>query len=93
MNFNWMDSSSGYSRCTTAKPVTIKMRNFGGTTVHDARVSDMGYVRLVNGKYTASVYGSINPDAPGGWFNDLDEAKRYVEEQALLGLTLNKLTR
>jgi hypothetical protein len=53
----------------------------------------MGYVRLVNGKYTASVYGSINPDAPGGWFNDLDEAKRYVEEQALLGLTLNKLTR
>jgi hypothetical protein len=26
-------------------------------------------------------------------FNTIEAAKRYVEEQALLGLTLNKLTR
>ena len=41
----------------------------------------------------ACVYGSINPDTPGKWFDNIDEAKAYVEQQALLGLTLNKLQR
>jgi hypothetical protein len=41
----------------------------------------------------ACIYGSVNPDALGKFFDNIDEAKRYVEEQALVGLTLNKLTR
>jgi hypothetical protein len=41
----------------------------------------------------ACIYGSVNPDALGKFFFNIDEAKRYVEEQALVGLTLNKLTR
>ena len=93
MNFDWMDCGSGYSRCTSTEPVTVKAFNFGGTGVHDARITDMGYIMRVAGQYRGNVYGSVNPDAPAKDFNTIDAAKRYVEEQALVGLTLNRLTR
>jgi hypothetical protein len=53
----------------------------------------MGYILLRDGRLLACIYGSVHPDSPGAWFDHIDEAKRYVEEQALVGLTLNRLTR
>ena len=92
MNFHWRDTPT-HCRCTSDRPVTIKARDFGGIGVHDERVSDMGYVLLRDGRFLACIYGSVHPESPGAWFDHIDEAKRYVEEQALLGLTLNRLTR
>lgn len=92
MKFDWMDCGSGYYRCSIDKPVKIKALEFGGGTT-ESRVRDMGYIMYVAGLYRGNIYGSINPDAPSGAFNNIDDAKRYVEEQALAGLTLNKLTR
>jgi hypothetical protein len=92
MNFDWMDCGSGYFRCATYEPVKIKALSFGGT-MQDARITDMGYIMPKDGRLMAHTYGSVNPDAPGAWFDNIDDAKRYVEEQALIGLTLNKLTR
>ncbi len=93
MNFDWMDCGSGYSRCTSTEPVTIKVFDFGSASAHSARVTDMGYIMPKDGRLMACVYGSVNPDAPGQYFDNIDEAKRYVEQQALVGLTLNRLTR
>jgi hypothetical protein len=93
MNFDWMDCGSGYYRCATDKPVTIKAFDFGSTSAHSARITDMGYIMHRAGQYEGHIYGSVNQDAMPKGFNTLEAAKRYVEEQALLGLTLNKLTR
>jgi hypothetical protein len=92
MNFDWMDCGSGYYRCATDKPVHIKTLEFGGMFTNKF-VQDMGYIMRVAGQYRGNVYGSVNPDAPAKDFNTIDAAKRYVEQQALLGLTLNRLTR
>lgn len=92
MKFDWMNCGSGYYRCATDKPVTIKLRGFDGN-MHGSRVTDMGYIMPKDGRVLACVYGTVHPECPGGWFDNIDDAKRYVEEQALLGLTLNRLTR
>lgn len=93
MNFLWNDSSTyTHYRCTTDRPVKIKTRDFDGW-YHTDNVQDMGYVLFRDGRFLACIYGSVHPDSPGAWFDHIDDAKRYVEEQALVGLTLNKLTR
>jgi hypothetical protein len=93
MNFDWMDCGSGYSRCTSTEPVTVKVFDFGSTVPHNARITDMGYIMHRAGQYEGHIYGSVNQDAMPKGFNTLEAAKRYVEQQALLGLTLNRLTR
>jgi hypothetical protein len=92
MKFDWMDCGSGYFRCATYEPVKIKALSFDGT-MQDARITDMGYIMHRAGQYEGHIYGSVNQDAMPKGFNTLEAAKRYVEEQALIGLTLNKLTR
>jgi len=92
MKFDWMDCGSGYFRCTTDKPVKVKLVEFSGH-IHPTSVTDMGYIMRVAGQYRGNIYGSVNPDAPQKDFNTIDAAKRYVEEQATAGLALNKLTR
>jgi hypothetical protein len=74
------------------KPVTIKAFDFGSTSAHSARITDMGYI-MFDGQFLANVYGSINPEIPGKYFDNIDEAKAYVEEHALAGIAINKLTR
>jgi hypothetical protein len=91
MNFIWRDSTTHY-RCITAKPVQVTLRNTVGE-YNKEFVQDMGYILPRDGRLMACIYGSVNPDALGKFFDNIDEAKRYVEEQALVGLTLNKLTR
>lgn len=92
MKFVWVDSPT-HHRCTTDTPVKVKSRVWGGSSYADRFVHDMGYVLVRDGQLFACVYGSISPDTPGQYFDDLDEAKRYVEEQATVGLALNRLTR
>jgi hypothetical protein len=92
MKFDWMDCGSGYYRCTADKPVKINTLEFSGRLTATS-VSDMGYIMHRGGSYQGHIYGSVNQDAMPKSFNTIEAAKRYVEEQALLGLTLNKLTR
>lgn len=91
MNLSWSDGGT-FHRCFTERPVRIQTREWGGGT-RPYYTQDMGYILHREGRLMAHVYGTINPDALGKWFDDLDEAKAYVEQQALLGLTLNKLQR
>lgn len=91
MKMVWSDSPTHY-RCTSSSPVQIKARNFGG--FYDKKsVTDMGYILPRDGRFMACIYGSINPDAPGRFFDNIDDAKAYVEQQALVGIAINKLTR
>jgi hypothetical protein len=92
MKFDWMDCGSGYYRCATDKPVPIKTLEWGGN-MRNATVTDMGYIMRVAGLYRGHIYGTVHPDSPAKDFNTIEAAKRYVEEQALVGLALNKLTR
>jgi hypothetical protein len=91
MKFDWMDCGSGYLRCTIDKPVRITLEFYG--SLQQTEVTDMGYITRVAGLYEGHIYGSVNFDAPPVGFNNIDEAKRYVEEQALAGLALKLLTR
>jgi ribosomal protein S16 len=90
MKFVWRDSPPHY-RCTIAPAVKIKMKQFGGIEAFVGKITDMGYVIQRDGRFMAYVYGSVNPDTPGQFFNKIEDAKAYVEEQALIGLTLKKL--
>lgn len=91
MKFDWSGGVHSW-RCYTAEIMTITTRD-GMTHTKPYKTQDMGYILRRDGKLMAMVYGTINPDTPGKFFNDLDEAKRYVEEQATVGLALNRLTR
>ena len=91
MTLSWLGAGTIH-RCYTTKPVRIMTREWGGGT-RPYNTQDMGYVMHREGRLMACVYGTINPDTPGKWFDNIDEAKAYVEEQVLLGLTLNKLQR
>lgn len=91
MKFRWTDDST-IQRCDFVKPIVVKLRQGGGepelTTVKHA-----GYIVRVPPHWAANTYGSVNPDSHPREFDNIDEAKAYVEQQALLGITLNKLTR
>lgn len=90
MKFKWTDDKF-IARCDFTEPVSIKSMEMGGALFPN-KVVHAGYV-LTRLGYNANVYGSINPEAPGRVFDNIDDAKAYVEEQALVGITLNKLTR
>jgi hypothetical protein len=90
MKFLWSDGPKVY-RCMLDKPVQMILRSF--SSEHNAQyVVDMGYI-MFDGQFLANVYGSINPEIPGKYFDNIDEAKAYVEEHALAGIAINKLTR
>jgi hypothetical protein len=93
MKFVWQNCGSGYCRCTSAEPVTTKVRKFGSTDTYSTSITDMGYTMYRAGHYEGHIYGSVNPEAMPMIFYNFEDAKAYVEEQALVGITLNKLTR
>lgn len=88
---NWLDDLF-IQRARASPPIRIMTKDWGGA-LKPYSAADLGYVLLRNGKYHAHTYGSINPDFAGKSFDDLDAARACVEEQALVGITLNKLTR
>ena len=91
LNFRWGNDTTMH-RCYFSDFVTVNAIEWGGYT-RPYRTKDVGYVVLRDGRMLAQVYGTINPECPGMWFDNLDEAKAYVETQALVGIVINKLTR
>ena len=91
MKFLWSEGGTTH-RCYSQQIVTIMAKEWGGNT-RPYRTKDIGYVLLRDGRFMAMIYGTINPDALGDWFDNIDDAKRYVEQQALIGIAINKLTR
>lgn len=91
MKLYWVDDAT-ILRCYSNVRAHLMIREWGGE-LKPYRTRDMGYVLHRDGRLMACVYGTVNPDTPGKWFDNIDEAKAYVEQQALLGLTLNKLQR
>lgn len=91
MNFRWVDADTMH-RLTVSPPVRLMTLEYGGGQ-HEEFFHDLGYVLKRGGKWKSHTYGSINPTFMGAEHTDIDEAKAYVETQALLGIALNKLTR
>jgi hypothetical protein len=90
MKIVW-DNGQTYCRAVITPKVRITAREWGGTT-KPLWVDAVGFVRIRNTWYEGHIY-SIVSEAHPKVFDTMDQAKRYVEEQALLGLTLNRLTR
>ncbi len=91
MKFLWTDGPRIY-RCLLAEPVQLILHDFIGE-YSAKKVDGMGYIIPRDGRFLACVYGSINPETPGEYFDNIDEAKAYVEKHALAGIAINKLTR
>ena len=88
MKFVW-DSGEVYCRCTLRPKVRIMTKEWGGNLV-PLWVDSVGFVRVRMDGYEGHIYGTVSPVHPKS-FAHLDQAKAWVEEQALIGLTLNKL--
>jgi hypothetical protein len=94
MKIVWSDGGNIH-RAYLKDYVTIKTCDWGGA-LRPHKVNAVGLVQQYQhyaGKWLAQVYGSINPDCHGASFDNIDDAKAYVETQALLGIAINKLTR
>jgi hypothetical protein len=93
MKFEW--SSTGYVHaCRFETPVRVMM-HFNGKPITNNTTNDVGYITrhpLKKGYWIANVYGSINYTSPSLETNDLDEAKRYVEQQAIVGVVMSRLS-
>lgn len=94
MKIVWNDDG-GIHRARVEQNVTIMTKDWGGP-LRPLKVESLGYITYRPGawyKWEAHVYGSVNPDCHGASFDNIDDAKAYVETQALLGIAINKLTR
>ena len=68
--------------------------NFNGEPTQ-ATAKDAGYITrhpIKEGWWVANVYGSINHTSPSLETNDLGEAMRYVEQQAIVGVVMSRLS-
>jgi hypothetical protein len=88
MNFKW-DNGEVYCRCTITPKVLISTTEFSGET-RPIWVDAVGFVRVRMDGYEGNIYGTVSPIAPKR-FDTLEEAKVYVEEQSLIGLTVKRL--
>lgn len=92
MKFLWIDDGT-IQRCDFERPVVVNLRAWGGGEPTPTQVKNAGYVIKRTDFWVANTYGSVNPDSYLQEFDNIDEAKRYVETQALVGIATNKLTR
>lgn len=96
MKFNWTHKPTyDVWSCHSREPVTVTNKDSLGN-YYKSTTADMGYITrslLQHHLWVANTYGTINPTSPSLETPDLDVAKRYVEEQAIVGITVNKLTR
>jgi hypothetical protein len=91
MKFIW-ENGEVYCRCTVRPKVRITTKEWAGN-LKPMWVDAVGFIRIYDdGLCTGNLYGTVS-DAHPKKFAHLDQAKAWVEEQALIGLTLNKLTR
>lgn len=90
--FRWIDDGP-IQRCDFQHPVAVKLRAWRGGEPELTTIKHAGYIVRVAPLWAANTYGSANPDSYEKEFDNIDEAKAYVEQQALLGIVINKLTR
>ncbi len=88
MRFIW-DNGMAYRRCVITPKVRITVREWGGIT-KPLWVDAVGFVKINADCYEGHIYGTVSPAHPKR-FALLESAKAYVEEQALIGLTVNRL--
>ena len=89
MKFIW-ENGEVYCRCTIRPKVRIKTKEWEGT-FRPYWVDAVGYIKVNFGvDYEAHIYGTVSP-APPKRFDNLSDAKAYVEEQSIIGLAVNKL--
>lgn len=86
--FVW-DSGMVYIRCTIRPKVRITTKEWAGST-RPLWVDAVGFVKVNDDCYEGHVYGTVSSAFPKR-FALLESAKAYVEEQALIGLTVNRL--
>ncbi len=94
MEFYWTEKSGMMWTCHIKKPVTVKTKTIITGELHEIATSDMGYITYWQHTkmWVANTYGSINPTSDSLQTPDFEEAKRYVEEHAIVGITVNKLS-
>lgn len=90
MKFKW-DDGEVYCRCLVRPKVSITVHDWGGST-KPLLVDAVGFVKVLDNGYEGHIYGTVSAARPK-FFAHLEQAKAYVEEQSLIGLTINKLTR
>lgn len=93
MKFEW-SIRNGIHVCRFETPVRVMM-HFNGKPITNSTTNDVGYITahfFRDGYWVANVYGSINHTSPSMETNDLDEAKRYVEQQAIVGVVMSRLS-
>lgn len=88
MKFIW-ENGEVYCRCTVRPEVRINVKEWEGT-LKPYWVDAVGYIKVNAADCEANIYGTVS-SAPPKRFNNLSDAKAYVEEQSLIGLTVNKL--
>lgn len=86
--FRW-DNGQTYCRAVITPKVRIKTVMWGGNLV-PLWVEAVGFVRIRMDAYEGHIYGTVSPAHPKS-FPTMEAAKAYVEEQTLVGLTVNKL--
>lgn len=88
MKFVWQDGLA-YCRCIVTPKIVIPTPVWGGTK--PLWIDAVGFVKVDHlDSYEAHIYGVVSPISPKR-FAHLDDAKAYVEEQSLIGLTVKKL--
>lgn len=93
LQIKWHADGSRH-RAFLTQAVDITALDFGGAQTR-FWLKDLGYVlwRADCTQWLAALYGSCNPDAESRFFTSLANAKQYVEDQAMAGIAINKLTR
>ena len=93
MEILWSDC--GDMHIARLRQYVILMTKDWGGSLHPRKTNLLGYVQKYRQRteWLAQTYGSVNPDSHGATFYNIDDAKAYVEQQALIGIAINKLTR
>ena len=89
MNFIW-EGGNNWLRAGLTESVRVQSVGWDGKLNHHC-FSAVGYVHTdEDGVYIAAIYRTVSDVHPRK-FSNLSQAKAWVEEQGLVGLTLKKL--
>lgn len=88
MKFKWDDGQT-YCRCTITPKVQVRTYSWGGVE-EPIWIEAAGFVRVRIDGYEGHIYGRVSKEPPRS-FPTMQEAKTYVEEQSLIGLTVKRL--
>lgn len=94
MKFHWDDGQT-YCRCTITPKVQVRTYSWGGGE-EPVWISSVGFMRIryvietCTTRYEGHIYGTVSKEPPRS-FPTMEEAKTYVEEQSLIGLTVKRL--